>query len=804
MRPITILSGILLLPLILVACGGGNDAPPPAVQTLQLNIDEPADPNAVPVDASLRISFGVTIGTWPDGLADQIRLERVNPSEIVPLDVAFGSNAVTVTPEEPLSCGAAYRITLLAPVTLGGVTANEDVSRTLSTEACALTATFTISGTSFTFDGTPKTPTVTVSPAEATFDVWYESVGYARSNTPPTETGVYTLQAIAREPYVGSATDTFIIRAVDAKPVTITFTGSGSTFAYPYDGNPKPLDEFVTTSPSDVAVLLRYGDPASTTAPTNAGTYPVTVTANDPDYIGSATATLVISPIDVTVSMTSDSVTYGDTYDVTPSVTDTSGLFDYALLFQSSDTGSYDSTTSPTNAGTYDVTLAAPEGETFDNFDITYVNNEEGGTLTIAKKPVEFAWGSVGTYTYDGTEQGPGYTATPTDGVVVTDGTATDADTYTAKVTLANGNYELSSTDTNDVSWTIEPKVITIAWNISSPYTYNGSNQGPTYTADPDEGVKESGTHQATNVDDYTATVEAESSNYTLTSTDALSKDWSITKRQVTISWSNSTPYTYNESSQGPTFTTSPGDLATLSGAPKQNVGDYEATATLDDTTNNEFADGAQTTADYEITALEVSFSWEDCNDVTYNGSSQGPSADSASSSYVDVSGNSNTAAGDYTASVSLGDSSNYVWSGGTEPQDCSYTIHGVSTVDITASTTDAYLDTADDSITITLTAETGSGTGVTGLLRTDFDFYVTQAQGTTSAGTTQLVTSSGTVTISNWSATATPGEYTFDVKSTVAGEFALQVIAEASEAPVAARITSNIEQPLRFFERID
>lgn len=95
------------------------------------------------------------------------------------------------------------------------------------------------------------------------------------------------------------------------------------------------------------------------------------------------------------------------------------------------------------------------------------------------------------------------------------------------------------------------------------------------------------------------------------------------------------------------------------------------------------------------------------------------------------------------------------------------------------------------------LTAKMGSGTGVTGLERNDFDICVTQAQGATSVGTTQVVTSSGTVSISNWSATeGTLGEYTFDVISSVAGEFALQVIAEGSEAPVTARITSNIVQP--------
>jgi len=59
-----------------------------------------------------------------------------------------------------------------------------------------------------------------------------------------------------------------------------------------YDGQPKPVT--VTTSPAGLAFEVRY--PSSTTAPTEAGSYLVEATITDPNYQGTATATLVIEP----------------------------------------------------------------------------------------------------------------------------------------------------------------------------------------------------------------------------------------------------------------------------------------------------------------------------------------------------------------------------------------------------------------------------------------------------------------------------------------------------------------------------
>ena len=59
-----------------------------------------------------------------------------------------------------------------------------------------------------------------------------------------------------------------------------------------YDGNPKTVT--ATTDPANLSYSLTYN--GSTTKPVGAGSYAVTATITDPNYQGSTTGTLVISP----------------------------------------------------------------------------------------------------------------------------------------------------------------------------------------------------------------------------------------------------------------------------------------------------------------------------------------------------------------------------------------------------------------------------------------------------------------------------------------------------------------------------
>lgn len=73
-------------------------------------------------------------------------------------------------------------------------------------------------------------------------------------------------------------------------PTSITI--SLSNLSATYDGKAQAVS--VTTSPANVAVTVTYN--GSSTVPVNAGSYTVVATSADPNYSGSATGTLVISP----------------------------------------------------------------------------------------------------------------------------------------------------------------------------------------------------------------------------------------------------------------------------------------------------------------------------------------------------------------------------------------------------------------------------------------------------------------------------------------------------------------------------
>ncbi|MBJ7424021.1 MAG: hypothetical protein JHD23_05980, partial [Akkermansiaceae bacterium] len=59
-----------------------------------------------------------------------------------------------------------------------------------------------------------------------------------------------------------------------------------------YDGSPKPVT--ATTTLPGLTTLVTYN--GNTTAPTSVGTYPVVATITDPNYVGSNSGTLTISP----------------------------------------------------------------------------------------------------------------------------------------------------------------------------------------------------------------------------------------------------------------------------------------------------------------------------------------------------------------------------------------------------------------------------------------------------------------------------------------------------------------------------
>ena len=131
---------------------------------------------------------------------------------------------------------------------------------------------------------------------------------YNGSATVPTSAGSYTVVGTINDAnYQGSATDTLVINKASS---TVSLGSLNQT----YDGSAKAAT--ATTTPSGLAVNLSYN--GSATVPTAAGTYTIVATINDANYQGSATGTLIINTIMLTVT---DLLAVDKVYDGTTNAT---------------------------------------------------------------------------------------------------------------------------------------------------------------------------------------------------------------------------------------------------------------------------------------------------------------------------------------------------------------------------------------------------------------------------------------------------------------------------------------------------
>ncbi|MBW6465118.1 MAG: cadherin-like domain-containing protein [Brevefilum sp.] len=162
-----------------------------------------------------------------------------------------------------------------------------------------------------------------------------------------------------------------------------------------YDGQPKPVT--VITTPEGLSVTVTYN--GSTTVPTNAGSYAVVATVVEPNYQGSASDTLVIAKATATVSLGSLNHTYDGNPKTASVTTSPSGL---------SVTVTYDeSTTTPTNAGSYPVvaTVVDPNHQ-----------GSANGNLIIHPRPITV---TADNKTKPAGEPDPSFTYQITDGELV-------------------------------------------------------------------------------------------------------------------------------------------------------------------------------------------------------------------------------------------------------------------------------------------------------------------------------------------------------------------------------------------------
>lgn len=277
---------------------------------------------------------------------------------------------------------------------------------------------------------------------------------YNGNSAPPVNAGSYNVVGTVNDPnYTGGSSDTLVIAKAAAK---VTLGSLSATY------NNTPHAATATTVPAGMNVVFTYdGNPA---APTDAGSYDVAATIDNPNYAASANGTLVIAPIKAKITLGSLSATY----DGTPkSATATTVPQNLPVNFTYSG-----SPVAPANAGTYTVV------GTTSNPNYTASTT---GTLVIKKQVVQVAF--VGAHlnaTYNGSPQSVAATTTP-GGLAVNityDGQTTpptNAGSYKVVATINENNYAGEVADT----FLVAKKYVEV-FPIDTSFVYDGQPHAAT------------------------------------------------------------------------------------------------------------------------------------------------------------------------------------------------------------------------------------------------------------------------------------------------------------------------------------
>ena len=331
---------------------------------------------------------------------------------------------------------------------------------------------FSLSATSYTYNGAVKKPTVTVKDAAGnTISSSNYTVTYAdgRKNA-----GTYTVTVKMKGNYSGTKTLTFEINPIDVSKCTFQL----STTAYTYNGTVRTPNVVVKNANGTTLTKNTHYTVTYASGRKNAGTYSVTVKMKG-NYSGTKTLTFKIKPIDVskcTFQLSTAAYTYNGAVK-TPNVT-VKNANGTTLTKNTHYTVTY--ADGRKNAGTYKVTVKMKG------------NYSGTKTLTFKIKPIDISKCTVKlsktSYYYDGATKTPSVVVKNANGTTLTKNTHYTV-TYasgrknvgTHKVTVKmKGNYSGTKTLTFKVVKTPASKVTVSA--SKTAFAYNGKMQIPTLT----------------------------------------------------------------------------------------------------------------------------------------------------------------------------------------------------------------------------------------------------------------------------------------------------------------------------------
>ena len=265
----------------------------------------------------------------------------------------------------------------------------------------------------------------------------------------------------------------------------------------------------------------------------SAGTYTPTIIVTDENgKTYTATVTFIVEKADITPTVSVSDVEYGTSVNPTINGNTGSGTVEYHYI----DSEENDTTTKPTNAGSYKV--YAIIGETT-NYKGATTSQED---FTINPKSITIAVDTIADQTYTGLEITP--TVVVKDGsTILTEGTdyevvySDNINAGTAKATISkvtNGNYTFSDKEVNFTIKKVQLEKVTLRTN---EIVYNGSGSFPAMDNYNSSLQELSGTLGATNVGDYTTTVALKDKNnyeWTDGNTGNLTLNWKIIQATIT------------------------------------------------------------------------------------------------------------------------------------------------------------------------------------------------------------------------------------------------------------------------------
>lgn len=479
-------------------------------------------------------------------------------------------------------------------------------SDSLPVEITARGVSITLSDLAQVHDGTPRAVASSTDPAGVAVSLSYSGTTptvYGPSATPPVNAGSYAISASATSSlYSGTASATLTVAPANAS-VSLGSLSQG------YAGAPRCAS--VTTNPPGLATSLTYD--GSATCPTAAGSHVVVATVTDPNYRGSATGVLTITPAaGATVALVDDDGTVdgvirraysGSSVAAVTATTTPSGL-SYAVSYAGVTPTVYPATaTPPIAAGQYTVTATTTSPN--------HVAVQVSGSLVVepaaaATISIDGASGGALTRSYNGAPQtvtattadpaGLSYSVSysgiaPT--VYATSPTApTEAGTYSVVATITDPNHAGSAPAT--ATLTITKATATIAFGAMD-FTYDGNPHATTASVAQDATASCSIDYNGANAGNGSAPVDA--GEYLLTATcdgtnhaGSASATLLVRRKTLTITVTNPAGAQYTGSPQPASASATgavPADPATLvvlydgSATAPTNAGSYNVTAAL-------------------------------------------------------------------------------------------------------------------------------------------------------------------------------------------------------------------------------